>query len=111
MLSSNLPASPPIPYVRSLAAQPRVTSFLDLSAELRNEIYVLALVVPDPLIIISGRVYRHLADENDTLVEIGEPCCKSIAMIRSNFESNLLISTKISRSRYNRHRSSRTSQL
>jgi hypothetical protein len=77
MLSANVASSLLIPYARSLAAQPKVTSFLDLPAELRNEIYVLALIVPAPLMIISGRVYRHLGDENHTLTLIGGPCCKS----------------------------------
>jgi hypothetical protein len=68
--------SPQIPYVRSMAARRNVTSFLDLPAELRNDIYMTALVLSDPLNMIAGRVYRHIGDENHDLISIGEPCSK-----------------------------------
>jgi hypothetical protein len=73
---TSVAASPQIPYVKSTPARRRIASFLDLPAELRNEIYVIALVLPDPLMIISGRVYRHLGDGNHSLVLIRKPCSK-----------------------------------
>jgi hypothetical protein len=65
-----------IPYVKSIPTRRGVASFLDLPAELRNEIYIIALVLPDPLMIISGRVYRHHGDGNHNLVSIRKPCSR-----------------------------------
>jgi hypothetical protein len=84
--------SPQIPWVRSVAAQRTATSFLNLPAELRNEIYVLALVVPDPLVIISERLYRYLGDQNDSLVSIGDLCSKPICRDQLIMKSDMVAS-------------------
>jgi hypothetical protein len=53
------PAPPPIQEGSSSPADPEAASFLLLPAELRNEIYHLALTLSEPLVISVGGFYRR----------------------------------------------------
>jgi hypothetical protein len=73
------PAPSPIREGSSLPADPEATSFLLLPAELRNEIYHLALVLSEPLVISVGGLYRRsyrYPDRDIWLARIGDDYSK-----------------------------------
>jgi hypothetical protein len=73
-----VPMPPPIQTATSRIARSGAPSLLHLPAELRNKIYSFALVFESPLMIMSGRLHRHMGDENCDLTVIDHPLGKHV---------------------------------